>query len=46
MLLVPVHVKPNPIHGFGAFAVAAIAKGTAVWRFTAGFDLDPVLVEA
>jgi len=40
MLLVPVLVKSSPVHGLGAFAAAAIRKGTPVWRFTPGFDLD------
>jgi SET domain-containing protein len=40
MLLVPARVAPSPIHGLGLFAVAPIPAGTAVWRFTPGFDLD------
>jgi SET domain-containing protein len=46
MLLVRVRVEKSPIHGFGALAVDAISKGTAVWRFTPEFDLDvdPALV--
>ena len=40
MLLILVEVRASPIHGLGAFAVAPIAKGTPVWRFTPGFDLD------
>jgi uncharacterized protein len=40
MLLVPVRVGPSPLHGLGAFAVAPIPEGTAIWRFTPGFDLD------
>jgi len=40
MLLVPVRVAARRIHGFGVFAVAPIARGTVVWRFTPGFDLD------
>ena len=48
MLLVPVRVGPSGIHGLGAFAVELIASGTAVWRFTPGFDLDldPRLLDA
>jgi SET domain-containing protein len=48
MLLVRVHIKPSKIHGLGAFAVDAIARGTAVWRFTPRFDLDldPALLDA
>lgn len=40
MLLVPVRVDQSAIHGLGVFAVDRIAKGTLVWRFTPGFDLD------
>ena len=40
MLLVHARVDRSPIHGLGLFAVAPIAKGTEVWRFTPGFDLD------
>jgi SET domain-containing protein len=48
MLLVPVRLDRSPIHGFGVFAVAPIAAGTEVWRFTPGFDLDldPRLLDA
>jgi uncharacterized protein len=47
VLLIPVRVRASPIHGLGAFAVAPIARGTPVWRFTPGFDLDidPVALE-
>jgi uncharacterized protein len=40
MMLVPERVDRSPIHGLGVFAVGSIAKGTLVWRFTPGFDLD------
>ena len=40
MLLVQVRVDRSAIHGLGVFAVEAIAKGTQIWRFTPGFDLD------
>lgn len=40
MLMVPVKVAPSPIHGLGIYAVELIRKGTDVWRFTPGFDLD------
>ncbi len=40
MLLVPTRLDRSPIHGLGVFAAAPIAAGTAVWRFTRGFDLD------
>jgi len=43
MLLVNARVDRSPIHGLGLFAVAPIAKGTEVWRFTPGFDLDLAL---
>lgn len=47
MLLVRVKLGPSAIHGIGVFADQAIPKGTPVWRFTAGFDLelDPADVE-
>lgn len=47
MLLVRVRVDRSPIHGLGAFAVDPIARGTPVWRFTPGFDLDlePTLLD-
>jgi uncharacterized protein len=47
MLLVPTRLAPSSIHGFGLFAAGPIPGGTAVWRFTPGFDLDldPALVE-
>jgi hypothetical protein len=40
MLLVAVKVDRSPIHGLGVFALEAISKGSEVWRFTEGFDLD------
>jgi SET domain-containing protein len=40
MLLIPVKIDRSPIHGLGIFAVTPIAKGTRVWQFTPGFDLD------
>ena len=40
MLLVPTRLAPSAIHGFGVFAVAQIAKGTAVWRFAKGLDME------
>ena len=47
MLRVPTRLGPSPIHGIGVFATAPIAKGTEVWRFTPGFDLDldPSIIE-
>jgi SET domain-containing protein len=40
MLLVPTRLAQSPIHGFGVFAVAPIPKGTPVWRFEKGLDMD------
>ena len=40
MLLIPVHIAESAIHGFGVFASKPIEKGTLIWRFTPGFDLD------
>lgn len=48
MLLVRVRVDRSAIHGFGVFAAESISRGSPVWRFSPGFDLDldPALVEA
>ena len=48
MLLVPTRLAQSPIHGFGVFAVAPIPKGTAVWRFEKGLDMEfsPDIAEA
>jgi SET domain-containing protein len=40
MLLVPTRLAQSPIHGFGVFAVAPIRKGTPVWRFEKGLDME------
>ena len=40
MLLVPTRLAPSPIHGLGVFAMAPIAKGTPVWRFEPGLDME------
>jgi len=40
MLLVRTRLAPSAIHGLGVFAAEPIARGTEVWRFTPGFDLD------
>ena len=40
MLMVRTRLAPSAIHGLGVFAAEAIARGTEVWRFTPGFDLD------
>jgi uncharacterized protein len=40
MLLIPVKIDRSPIHGLGIFAVTPIARGTRVWQFTPGFDLE------
>lgn len=48
MLLVGTFIGPSPIHGIGLFAAEPIARGTRVWQFTPGFDLemDPGALEA
>jgi uncharacterized protein len=48
MMLVPVKLDRSVIHGLGVFAAEFIPKGTRVWQFMAGFDLDldPALVDA
>jgi uncharacterized protein len=47
MLLVPTRLAQSPLHGLGVFAAAPIAKGTPVWRFEPGLDMDfaPDIVE-
>ena len=40
MLLVPTRLAQSPIHGFGVFALAPIAKGAPVWRFAKGLDME------
>jgi SET domain-containing protein len=40
MLLVPTRLAQSPLHGFGVFAVAPIPKGTLVWRFAPGLDME------
>jgi len=40
MLLVPTRLAPSNIHGLGVYAVAPIAKGTPVWRFERGLDME------
>ena len=40
MLLVPTRLAPSLIHGFGVYALAPIAKGTPVWRFQNGLDME------
>ncbi|MGP0091789.1 MAG: SET domain-containing protein [Xanthobacteraceae bacterium] len=40
MLLVATRLTPSPVHGIGIFADTFIAKGTPVWKFLRGFDLE------
>jgi SET domain-containing protein len=40
MLLVPTRIGSSNIHGIGVFALAPIAKGTPVWRFAPGLDME------
>ncbi len=40
MLLIKTKVMKSPIHGYGLFADEFIPKGTGVWKFTPGFDLE------
>lgn len=39
MMLIKTRIGPSRIHGIGLFADQYIKKGTAIWRFTPGFDL-------
>lgn len=40
MILISTRIGPSSIHGYGLFAKEPVAKGTAIWRFEAGFDHD------
>ena len=40
VLLLPVRIDRSLNHGLGVFAIEPIPKGTEIWRFTPGFDLD------
>jgi uncharacterized protein len=40
MLVVKTALNQSTIHGLGVFAAEAISKGTEVWRFQEGFDLE------
>ncbi len=40
MLLVKTHIASSPLHGIGLFADERIAKGTKIWRFEPGFDVQ------
>jgi SET domain-containing protein len=40
MLEIPVTVECSPIRGLGVFATQRVERGTVIWRFTPGFDLD------
>lgn len=40
MILVRTRVAPSAIHGLGLFAVGAIPRGTAIWRFELKFDRE------
>jgi uncharacterized protein len=40
MLLIRTRLDRSSIHGFGVFAVESVPKGTEVWRFSPGFDLE------
>lgn len=38
MLLIKTKIQQSSIHGIGLFADQFIPKGTAIWRYTPGFD--------
>lgn len=40
LLLVSTTIGVSPIEGIGVFAAERIKKGTPVWEFTKGFDLE------
>lgn len=40
MLLVETYLSQSPRHGIGLYASKRIPKGTKIWEFTPGFDLE------
>lgn len=40
MLLIKTIIKPSSIHGIGLFADQDISKGTEIWKFSPGLDLE------
>jgi len=40
MLLIKTIIKPSTIHGIGLFADQDIPKGTKIWEFSPGLDLE------
>jgi len=40
MLLIKTTTKQSLIHGLGLFADEDISKGTQIWKFSAGLDLE------
>lgn len=40
MLLVKTKIGPSNIHGIGLFADQFIPRGTPIWEFTPGFDIE------
>jgi hypothetical protein len=38
MLLIPVEVRPSPIHGLGVFAASFVPAAAVVWQFDPGID--------
>lgn len=40
MLLVRTRLGPSTIHGIGLFLAEFVPKGTVVWRFTPGLDIE------
>lgn len=46
MFLVKTKIAASKIHGIGVFADEFIPKGTTVWRFQPGFDVEKTADEA
>lgn len=40
MMLIPTTLAPSAIHGTGLFATAPIARGTTIWQFLPGLDVE------
>jgi len=40
MLLVHTRIKPSDLHGIGLFVVQPVPKGTHIWKYEPGFDIE------
>lgn len=40
MLTIPTRLQSSPLHGIGVYTVEPVARGTLVWTFHPGFDVE------